>query len=88
MNKNITLKDLGAILKKLENIEAKLQQADLTDYVSEEDAKKIFRRGTTWFWEQRQRGLKYYKVGGEVYFKKQDLIEFIESRASNNRFED
>ena len=64
MNNNMKI---NQILKKLEDIESRLNPpVSVYDYVSERDAKKMLKRGTTWFWEKRKKGLPSFKVGGEV----------------------
>jgi hypothetical protein len=78
MNKN---NNFVQILKKLEDIESRLiQPVSVEDYVSERDAKKMFKRGTTWFWEKRNQGLPSFKVGGEVYYMKSDLLSLIKDQ--------
>ena len=73
--------DFIQILKKLEDIESRLiQPVSVNDYVSERDAKKMFKRGTTWFWEKRNQGLPSFKVGGEVYYMKSDLLSLIKDQ--------
>ena len=73
--------DFIRILKKLEDIESRLNPpVSVYDYVSERDAKKMLKRGTTWFWEKRKKGLPSFKVGGEVYYKKNDLLTLIQSK--------
>ena len=56
------------------------QPPNLTgNYVSEEEAKKEFSKGTTWFWERRKTGeLPFVKVGGKVYYNKEDLLQLFE----------
>ena len=66
--------NLSQIFRKLEDIDKKLiYQSSVNVYISERDAKKLLKRGTTWFWNQRQKGLPFFKLGGEVYYKKSDL---------------
>jgi hypothetical protein len=63
-------KQLRRILKKLKEIEDKLEKPkSVNDYVSELEAKKLLLRGTTWFWERRRSGeLPYTKLGGQVFY--------------------
>mgnify|MGYP006095771583 CR=1 FL=1 len=78
MNKN---NNFVQILKKLEDIEKRLEKPlTVDDYVSERDAKKMLKRGTTWFWEKRNQGLPSFKVGGEVYYMKSDLLSLIKDQ--------
>lgn len=78
--------NLNLILAKLEIIEAYLLESnklELHDYVSEQEAKKLFKRGTTWFWELRRSGLPYSKLGGQVYYKTSDLKSLLEHGTSS-----
>ena len=77
--KTIELK-LKLILKKLEKIESLLEDSkseDINSFISEHEAKKVFKRGTTWFWEQRQCGLQFSKLGGQVFYRKSDLVDML-----------
>jgi len=72
MNNNLKI---NQILKKLEDIDNKIErQTSVSDYISEQDAKKLLARGTTWFWERRKMGLPFFKLGAEVYYLKTDLL--------------
>jgi hypothetical protein len=77
---------LNRILKKLENIAGKLESPkSLKDYKSEQEAKELLHRGTTWFWERRKAGeLPYTKLGGQVYYKTSDLVKYLEDRSIND----
>ena len=69
------------ILKKLEDIEERLDKPlTVDDYVSERDARKMLKRGTTWFWEKRNQGLPSFKLGGEVYYLRSDLLTLIQDQ--------
>ena len=70
------LNELGSIQKKLNMSE----DESLGDYISEQDAKELFKRGTTWFWNLRKQGLPYSKLGGEVYYRRSDLKEWLDGR--------
>ena len=55
---------INEILEKLKNIEKMLKKPlSVDDFISEREAKKMLTRGTTWFWEQRKKGLPSYKLG-------------------------
>ena len=74
-------KKLQEILMKLDCIEklvSKQKPTDLDDFISEYDAKELLKRGTTWFWNLRQSGFPYTKLGGQVYYDKKDLIKYFE----------
>ena len=59
------------ILEKLKTIEQKLEKSlSVEDFIAELQARKLLTRGSTWFWEQRKKGLPSYKLGAEVYYKK------------------
>lgn len=79
-------KQLHRILKKLKEIEDKLNRPkSIDDYVSELEAKKLLGRGTTWFWERRRFGeLPYTKLGGQVFYLMKDLVKYLEDRSSKN----
>jgi hypothetical protein len=49
----------------------------LQGYISEDDARARFKRGTTWFWTKRQEGLQSIKVGATNYYLVEDLIKFF-----------
>ncbi len=73
--------DFIQILKKLEDIEKRLDKPlTVDDYVSERDAKKMLQRGTTWFWEKRNQGLPFFKLGAEVYYKISDLLTLFQNQ--------
>jgi|TARA_B110000908_G_C9889194_1_gene286064 hypothetical protein len=69
------------IFKKLEDIDKRLEKPlTVDDYVSERDAKKMLKRGTTWFWEKRNQGLPWFKLGAEVYYKRSDLLSLFQNQ--------
>ena len=71
---------INEILEKLKIIEKMLKKpSSVDDYISEREAKKLLTRGTTWFWEQRKKGLPFFKLGAEVYYKKSDLLILMKS---------
>jgi len=73
--------DFIQILKKLEDIDKRLDKPlTVDDYVSERDAKKMLQRGTTWFWEKRNQGLPFFKLGAEVYYKISDLLTLFQNQ--------
>ena len=78
MNNNMKI---NQILKKLEDIDKKIEKPlTVDDYVSERDAKKMLQRGTTWFWEKRNQGLPFFKLGAEVYYKISDLLTLCQNQ--------
>lgn len=74
--------ELDEIKMKLDIIiqELKSKKIDiLNDWITEVDAKKIFNRGTTWWWDKRVSGeLTYSKLNNTVYYKREDLINLLE----------
>lgn len=78
------LEDLS---NRLERIESLLQTPNdrLDDFISEEEAKKTFRRGTTWFWELRKKGFPYTKLGAETYYRKKDLVDYFNSNLKKSK---
>jgi hypothetical protein len=52
--------------------------SDTGEYITEEQAKDIFPRGSTWFWMKRKAGLPFKKVGQTVYYKRADLQKLID----------
>ena len=70
------------ILKKLDSMEEKLSTKldPLDKYISEQAAKQRFKKGTTWFWNLRnKKGFPYTKLGGEVFYAVADLINYLDS---------
>ena len=50
------------------------------DFITEIDAKRMLGRKTTWFWNLRKEGkLSFRKVGNKIFYKRGELIQFIES---------
>lgn len=81
----VTEKQLQAILNKLDLIEKRLgsDESQLSDFISEYEAKKLLNRGTTWFWNLRQSGFPSTKLGGQVYYNKKDLVKYFEGNTTN-----
>ena len=83
--------EVTKILRKLSRIESLVRggkEVKLSDYISEHEAKKVFNKGSTWFWNQRQLGLPYHKIGSEVYFLRSDLLEFIKKNKKGGQNND
>ena len=64
------------------------QKPTVDDFISEHDAKKKFKRGTTWFWNLRQAGFPYTKLGGEVYYSLTDLYNYMSDNKKGGWEED
>ena len=55
------------------------KQDSIGDYISENDAKKILGRKSTWFWTLRKKGkLAFTKVGNKIFYSRADILSFIE----------
>lgn len=51
----------------------------LGGWISEEEAKKLLGRETTWFWQKRKVGeLRYTKAGNKIFYEMDDLKTFLE----------
>jgi hypothetical protein len=73
------VKQIRQMNKTLNKIEKFLfdKKPSVDDFISEYDAKKKFKRGTTWFWNLRKTGFPYTKLGGEVYYSQTDLYNYL-----------
>lgn len=49
-------------------------------YLPQKDAAEFIGKSenTLWRW-RRKKGLRYYRIGGTISYKKSDLIDFIEA---------
>jgi len=48
------------------------------DYISEEEAKDILGRKTTWFWSMRKKGrLSFTKIGNRIFYTKKDILKLL-----------
>ena len=79
--------ELKTLHQKIEEIHQVITKGDLpksqclSEYISEKDAKAEFNRKTTWFWNQRNSGkLLYKKLGGTVYYLKEDLLNLLSDK--------
>lgn len=80
---------MDEILEKVNRISEALLQGHqevsgtIGEFISEQEAKALLSKGTTWFWNKRKAGdLKGRKAGNQWYYKKSDIIEFIENGKS------
>ena len=76
---------LDKIFRELEIIKQNQKSKSLDGYISEHDARIRFKRGKTWFWNTRQNGLPFTKLGGEVYYLESDLVNLLEKNHSNKK---
>jgi len=79
---------MDELLEKLTKLSEVLNQdkgqehSVLGDYITEKEAKDLLSKGTTWFWNKRQSGeLTGRKAGNQWYYRKSDILNFIEGRA-------
>ena len=70
------------ILELLENNLKRSEVPEQAGYISENEAKSQFNRGTTWFWELRNNGFPFVKVGRTIYYKKEDLLQLFEPKTN------
>lgn len=75
--------------KILELLDQKIPKQNVTgDYISETLAKETLGKKTTWFWEQRKKGiLPYVKVGGRVFYHKKHILELFEQNKKGGQNE-
>jgi hypothetical protein len=74
------------ILDEIKNTQIKIlslfettQKDDLSDYITESQAKDFLKKKTTWFWQMRKSGqLKFSKIGKAIYYSKSDIIKLFE----------
>lgn len=72
------LKNQSEILKKLNQLSTSEKKVS-KKYISENEAKEILGKGTTWFWQQRTNGvLPYSKVGNQIFYKLEDIEKLFE----------
>ncbi len=51
----------------------------INGYITEKQAKEILNKRTTWFWDQRKKGiLPYKKLGATVYYKEEVIYKLFE----------
>ena len=54
-----------------------------TDFITEREAKEIFKRKATWFWQMRKNGiLPFSKIGKSIYYSVKDLKKLMEDSKS------
>ena len=82
---NELLKELISIKKQLEELKALV--LDLIDrphpilgeWISEYDLKRLLKKGTTWCWDMRKKGLlDHSKLGAEVFYSVESLKKLME----------
>lgn len=72
---------LEHLIKEVESMKELLQEkvdAFQKPWLTEQEAKELLGKGTTWFWERRNSGeLPYQKVGKTVHYKRSDLMALL-----------
>ncbi|BFG70149.1 hypothetical protein KACHI17_10300 [Sediminibacterium sp. KACHI17] len=56
------------------------QQKDVisNEYITEAEARELFKRKATWFWQMRKSGiLPFSKVGKSIYYSRKDLNQLL-----------
>jgi hypothetical protein len=74
------------VLEEIKNNQLKIlaifensQKVQLTDYITETEAKELLKKKATWFWQMRKSGqLQYSKIGKAIYYAKSDIIKLFE----------
>lgn len=75
---------LEYIISKIEELSELVRMKNSTiptigEFISEPEAKKLMKKGTTWFWEMRKKGkLTASKTGNVNYYRIEDLKKLIE----------
>lgn len=64
-------------LKILELFETS-RKDELTEFITESQAKEILKKKSTWFWQMRKSGqLSFSKIGKAIYYSKADIIKLF-----------
>lgn len=72
------LKEIKSNQEKIIALISKEDQS--TDYVTEKQAREIFKRKSTWFWQMRKKNLlPFTKVGKTIYYSKTDIKKTFEN---------
>ena len=73
---------LKQLEEKMDSLMSRYQEPEvktLGGWISEEEAKKLLGRETTWFWQKRKVGeLRYTKAGNKIFYEMDDLKLFLE----------
>ena len=68
----------------LAEIKASIQVKPENDYITEKQAREIFQRQATWFWQMRKDGiLPYSKIGKTIYYAKSDIKKLFDQTKNN-----
>jgi len=79
---------LTQIAEKQDKILAMLQkdsQGLHPDFITEAQAKELFKRKSTWFWQMRKTGvLPFSKIGKSIYYSTADLKKVLFDSRTNS----
>lgn len=76
-------RDQKQILSLLENGDSSAVHS-VGDYLSEQEAKKLLNKKTTWFWKMRTSGqIASTKIGGTNYYEKKDILNILDKNKKN-----
>jgi hypothetical protein len=68
----------------LAEIKASIQVKPENDYITEKQAREIFQRQSTWFWQMRKEGkLPFSKIGKTIYYSKTDIKKLFLQAKTN-----
>ena len=82
MHSEIDLQEIKAELKEIKQNVSKPKERDLGDWITQEEAMKLLRRGVTWLWQQRRAGnLKWTKIGGEVLYSYTSIMDYLDKQS-------
>ncbi len=64
-------------------VKIKDSEVGLSGYVTEDEAKKMLGRKTTWFWNLRKSGkLTFSKIGSKIYYNKLEIAKLLNESIS------
>jgi predicted DNA-binding transcriptional regulator AlpA len=56
------------------------KQVSQSDFITENQAKEILQKKTTWFWQMRKNGmLPFRKIGKSIYYSKTEINQLLEN---------
>lgn len=75
---------INEIKEALAEIRATIQPKPENEYITEKQAREIFQRQATWFWQMRKDGiLPYSKIGKTIYYAKSDIKKLFDQTKNN-----
>ena len=77
------LKTINEKQDKILELLSNQKESTTTDFITEREAKEIFKRKATWFWQMRKNGiLPFSKIGKSIYYSVKDLKKLMEDSKS------